>query len=237
MTPVTRTNALVSFWNEARLRADQAKSTSVRPAPGVVPWRAALEDVLKIGYGVQTQSRFVDGAWELVRWRTVPSAGALYPCEVIVSVVGEGNYLWDLDRGRLVACGMAPLTRDDLAAAGIVTAPGQRLEALLILVARPWLSMKKYHRRGYPYCHLDVGHVAANLAVYTSALGHSSTLHLRFSRHRPGRASEARRPVPGAPGRALFHQRRARPGSPPAAAPAPPRSRAETSRRPATGRS
>jgi len=84
----TRAKNLVDFWNEARLRADQARSTSVRPAPGVVPWRAALEDILKIGYGAQSQSRFVAGAWELVRWHTVPSAGALYPFEVIASVVG-----------------------------------------------------------------------------------------------------------------------------------------------------
>jgi SagB-type dehydrogenase family enzyme len=173
--------SLVDFWNESRLRADQAKSTTVRPAPGVVPWRAALEDVLKVGYGVQSQSRFVGGAWELVRWRTVPSAGALYPFEVIASVVGEGSWLWDLEQGRLVPCNLAPLTRDDLDAAGFVTPPGERAEALLIFLARPWLSMRKYRGRGYPYCHLDVGHVTTNLALYTTALGHAPTLHLRFS--------------------------------------------------------
>src|SRR4051794_13850841 len=121
--------SLVDFWNESRLRADQAKSTTVRPAPGVVPWRAALEDVLKVGYGVQSQSRFVGGAWELVRWRTVPSAGALYPFEVIASVVGEGSWLWDLEQGRLVPCDLAPLSGRDLDAAGFVTPPGERAEA------------------------------------------------------------------------------------------------------------
>jgi SagB-type dehydrogenase family enzyme len=180
--PSTATRNLVSFWNAARLRAVNAKSTSVRPAPGIVPWRAAFEDVLKVGYGVQTQSRFGAGAWELIRWRTTPSAGALYPFEVIASVVGEGSYLWDLEQSRLVPCGLAPLTRDDLLGAGFVTPAGDRLEALLIFVARPWLSMKKYHQRGYAYCHLDVGHTATNLALYTTALGHIPTLHLRFPR-------------------------------------------------------
>jgi nitroreductase len=42
--------------------------------------------------------------------------------------------------------------------------------------------MKKYFLRGYAYCHLDVGHTAANLALYTAALGLQSLLHLRFSR-------------------------------------------------------
>jgi nitroreductase len=55
------------------------------------------------------------------------------------------------------------------------------MEALLVLVARPWLSMRKYYQRGYAYCQLDVGHLAANLAIYTAAPGHGSTLHLRFS--------------------------------------------------------
>jgi SagB-type dehydrogenase family enzyme len=171
---------LASYWDEARLHVAHAKSASVRPAPGVVPWRTALEDVLKVGYGVQTQSRFVAGAWELIRWRTTPSAGALYPYEVIASVAGEGSYLWDVEKGRLVSCGLAPLTRGDLAQAGLFN--GQHLEAMLILLARPWLSMKKYRSRGYAYCYLDVGHLASNLALYMAALGHTPTLHLRFSR-------------------------------------------------------
>ena len=186
MIPMTRTSApasnLVDFWNEARLRAATAKSTSVRPAPGIVSWRAALEDVLKVGYGLQAQPRFLAGAWQQVRWRTTPSAGALYPFEVIAAVVGEGCYLWDIERGHLVPCDLPALQRDELAGAGFATRPGHRVEALLIFVARPWLSMKKYFLRGYAYCHLDVGHTATNLALYTAALGHDPILHLRFSR-------------------------------------------------------
>lgn len=186
MMPVARTHApaknLVDYWNEARLRVEVAKSTSVRQAPGVVPWHAALEDVLKVGYGIQAQPRFVAGAWEQIRWRTTPSAGALYPFEVIVSVAGEGSYLWQIEKGHLVPYDAPPLTHDDLARAGLVTRPGHRLEALLTFVARPWLSIKKYHRRGYAYTHLDVGHTATNLALYTAALGHEPLLHLRFSR-------------------------------------------------------
>lgn len=186
MIPVTHRKApasnVVQYWNDARLRVALAKSTSVRPAPRIVPWHAALEDVLKVGYGVQVQPRFLAGAWQQVRWRTTPSAGALYPFEVIASVIGKGSYLWDVERGHLVPCAIPVLRRDDLADAGVVTVPGQRVEALLIFVARPWLSMRKYFLRGYAYCHLDVGHTATNLALYTAALGHHPVLHLRFSR-------------------------------------------------------
>ena len=186
MIPMTRSSAptsnLVDYWNEARLRVASAKATSVRPAPGIVPWRFALEDILKVGYGLQTQPRFVAGAWQEVRWRTTPSAGALYPFEVIATVIGEGSYLWDVEKGHLVPCDLPLLTQDDLAGAGLAVRPGHRLEALLTFVARPWLSMKKYRLRGYAYCHLDVGHTATNLALYTAALGHDPVLHLRFSR-------------------------------------------------------
>ena len=186
MIPVVRTSApaknLVDYWNESRLHADLAKSASVKPAPGFVPWHSALEDILKVGYGVQAQPRFVSGAWEQIRWRTTPSAGALYPFEVIATVIGEGSYLWAIERGHLVPYDAPPLTRGELAEAGFVTRPGHNVEALLTFVARPWLSMKKYQLRGYAYSHLDVGHTATNLALYTTALGHSPVLHLRFSR-------------------------------------------------------
>jgi nitroreductase len=42
--------------------------------------------------------------------------------------------------------------------------------------------MKKYRQRGYPYCHLDIGHVTTNLAMYAAALGYLPTLQLRFAR-------------------------------------------------------
>jgi nitroreductase len=186
MIPIARPSAptsnLVEYWNEARLRVSSAKSSSVRPAPGIIPWRAALADILEVGYGIQAQPRFLAGAWQEVRWRTTPSAGALYPFEVIATVIGEGSYVWDLEKGHLVPYDVPLLLRDDLAGAGFVTRPGHRMEALLTFVARPFLSMKKYFLRGYTYCHLDVGHTATNLALYTTALGHDPILHLRFSR-------------------------------------------------------
>jgi hypothetical protein len=55
--------SLASLWSEARLRSEDAKSTSVRPAAAIVPWRTALEELLNVGYGLQTQCRFYNGAW------------------------------------------------------------------------------------------------------------------------------------------------------------------------------
>jgi SagB-type dehydrogenase family enzyme len=175
---------LVKFWDGAGLRVAHAKSGSVKLAPGLVSWRAAIEDVLKVAYAAQSESRFAATGWERIRWRTVPSAGALYPYEVVACVLGGGTYLWDVQAGELRPLGLPALAVEDLPAAGIAAATAPPPAALLLFLARPWLSMKKYSSRGYLYCHLDVGHVATNVAIYTAALGLAPTLHLRFSRPR-----------------------------------------------------
>ena len=213
MTPLARTSAaagkLVSFWNEARLRVDQAKSSSVRPAPGIVPWRAALEDVLKVGYGVQTHSRFVAGAWERLRWRTTPSAGALYPFEVFAVIVGEGSYLWDVEKSRL-----DPVRPD-------ATDPGRPDGGRLRHRAGELPGSPARHRRPSLAEHEEVP--PARLSLLPSRRGprrhQPSDLHdgpgprpdppSAFLPRRRGQASEARRSLPRASGRPLLRQGRA----------------------------
>jgi hypothetical protein len=45
----------------------------------------------------------------------------------------------------------------------------------ILLIIRPWLSMRKYGSRGYLYNHLDAGHAAVNL------LGGRTGIQLRQS--------------------------------------------------------
>lgn len=187
---------LRSFWVETRLRARNSKATSRKPAPGAAAsWREALFDVLDVGYGVHPRFRWHGGAWERVYRRTTPSAGALYPFEALLSVVGDGLHLWRTDGestdetrrssvpGRLIRLDASPPSREALEAAGLAAAPGAPpIQAVLLLASRPWQSMQKYYRRGYAYCHLDVGHAATNLALYAGSLGLAPTIHLRFDR-------------------------------------------------------
>lgn len=172
---------LNDYWNSARLRVEVAKASSLRLQSENLSWRAALEDILRVAYSRQTQPQFQEGSWSQVRWRTTPSAGALYPFEVIVSILGEGVYVWDVEKGRMTPYGVAPLRLEDLRAAGLVQQVGRRVEALVTVVARPWQTMKKYSIRGYAYCHLDVGHLVTNLSLYAAALGQDPVLHLRFA--------------------------------------------------------
>jgi SagB-type dehydrogenase family enzyme len=183
--------ALLDFWVETRLRAADSKATSRKPAPGAaVSWRTALADVLDVGYGVHPRLRWRGSDWERVYRRTTPSAGALYPFEAFLATAGDGLHLWRIaedDPGepaaRLIRLDAPRPSRESLASLGLA-APGDRapVQAVLLLAARPWASMHKYYRRGYAYCHLDVGHAATNLALYAAALGLAPTVHLRFDR-------------------------------------------------------
>jgi SagB-type dehydrogenase family enzyme len=108
-------------------------------------------------------------------FRTVPSAGALYPVETYLAVqmtegVEPGIYhyrprLHELEllrRGELrFSVARAALDQDFLAEAAVVF-------AWTAVFAR---SKWKYRERAYRYIYLDAGHVAQNVALAAVALG------------------------------------------------------------------
>lgn len=187
----TSARALLAFWRQSRLRVADARpprkgASAARRERAPADRLDVVRDLLRVGYAVETRCSSAAGRWELSRWRTTPSAGALYPFELMAVLAAgtapSGNYLYDPEQGELRRHPSPPLEPRELAEIGVATSPGSAIEALLVLLARPWLSMKKYGLRGYAYCHLDVGHAAANLALYATSLGHAPKLHLRFSR-------------------------------------------------------
>ncbi len=117
--------------------------------------------------------------------RSVPSAGALYPYDVVV-VGGSGRRPQvlrpDLTRGICAALPLSGAAAADLRAAldedgGIDGADH------VVLLARPWLSMRKYGPRGHLYTQLDAGHAATSLLG--TALGQGpAVLRLRVPRRR-----------------------------------------------------
>ncbi|MGW0248457.1 hypothetical protein ACWDYH_17675 [Nocardia goodfellowii] len=91
--------------------------------------------------------------------RRVPSAGATYPYEILLTPTDSGPLaVLDLARRQAVV-GVAD--EFPLDAAGYHC----------LLVGRPWLSMRKYGPRGYLYHLLDCGHAVFNLALMHSAPG------------------------------------------------------------------
>jgi hypothetical protein len=121
--------------------------------------------------------------------RCVPSAGALFPYDVLILSEdhraedhrGPSLYRMDLDRRRCVRLPV-PRTAIEPVLRGLRERASGPADHLLLL-SRPWLSMRKYGPRGYLYTHLDAGHAATNLLG--TALGRGpATLRLRLPRQR-----------------------------------------------------
>ncbi len=179
-------NAL-HFWEGCRLRADVGVPLPA-PAPALQLDRPHLEvlvEVLTIGYGLRGGAVLNKGK-EIVRARTTPSAGALYPFDVLVQVPDrlDEAYVYDIEEGcfrpyHLAPANLArPLCRDPKGQAG------RKHIGRVVLIARPWLSMTKYGQRGYLYTKLDIAHVAASVSLAARSLGLPSTVHLRIRRER-----------------------------------------------------
>jgi Nitroreductase family len=117
--------------------------------------------------------------------RSVPSAGALFPYDILV-VTGESANSSTLvlrvepARGAFVRL---PVTEEEAAELRSVLDKGSGIKSAdhIVLMIRPWLSVRKYGSRGYLYSHLDAGHAAVNLLG--TALGRgTAALRLRLSR-------------------------------------------------------
>lgn len=102
-----------------------------------------------------------DGKWP------VPSAGGIYPFTVLVVTIVESS--WQVfrlpGRGQVIRADVPPGQAAALATALDPARSDRSCHVLLLL--RPWLSMRKYGPRGYLYAQLDAAHAAANLTGAT----------------------------------------------------------------------
>lgn len=102
-------------------------------------------------------------------FRTVPSAGALYPIELFVATK-EGVHRY-VPKGHLLEEGIKKDVRKEISTAAL----GQRFikEAPVVLVITAVFERvtSKYGERGTRYVFLEAGHVAQNICLECSALG------------------------------------------------------------------
>ncbi|WP_280680418.1 nitroreductase family protein [Kitasatospora sp. MAA19] len=177
---------LANFWNETRLRSSLATvpSPADAPDPGVsIVWRRVAE-VLGLGYGERSGAVITKGK-TLMRARTTPSAGALYPFEVLVAFQGAHDYvLYQYDVAGCSLRRMTAVDRREIAAVLATEAPAtdELPAAVVAVVGRPWHAMRKYGRRGYLYTHLDGAHAATNIALAGADAGFAAVVRLRFDR-------------------------------------------------------
>ncbi|MFI9361605.1 nitroreductase family protein [Kitasatospora sp. NPDC053057] len=194
---------LAGFWNETRLRSSLE---TISPAadhtdPGMSVQWTRIAEALGLGYGERSGAVITKGK-TLMRARTTPSAGALYPFEVLVAFQDGHDYtLYHYDAAgcslrRLAAVGrhevadiLTAVPPSDPLAAGAdngatkgATNGADLPAAVVAVVARPWHAMRKYGRRGYLYTHLDSAHAATNIALAAADAGFDPEVRLRFDR-------------------------------------------------------
>jgi SagB-type dehydrogenase family enzyme len=113
-------------------------------------------------------------------FRTAPSAGALYPLEIFLSVgdvsgLAPGTYRYGPDNHAL-----APIVegerRRQLADAALVQSWIADAAVVLVIAVVASRTMAKYGRRGIRYVHMEVGHAAQNLYLQATALGLGTTV-------------------------------------------------------------
>jgi SagB-type dehydrogenase family enzyme len=137
---------------------------------------AQLGTLASAGCGVTARRDLPDGGQVLLR--STASAGGLYPVDLQIA----SYRVQDLDRGVYLyhpASHELWLTGDGTAADRLLetmAAPEEvimssQAGALLLLIARPWRSMRKYGPRGMRHALLEAGAIAAHINLAAAALG------------------------------------------------------------------
>ncbi len=121
--------------------------------------------ILALSYGVTLSDRARG-----IPFRSVPSAGGLYPCQLYLSVqtmpgVETGLYYCDMVQGFLCKINSRPLDMKK-------TVPGQeRAGAYLFITGIFYHSAWKYRERAFRYLLLDAGHLAESVMLAARAAG------------------------------------------------------------------
>jgi SagB-type dehydrogenase family enzyme len=135
-----------------------------------------LEDLAKIlhqSYGVTGSARLPNGDQQ--HFRPVPSGGALYPGEIYLGVrrvadLAPGLYHYNVPDHALEL--LTPGDPSDSLFDACCWQPYPREAAVTVFLAGVMQRTKrKYGERGYRYVLLEVGHLAQNLCLASTALG------------------------------------------------------------------
>jgi SagB-type dehydrogenase family enzyme len=108
-------------------------------------------------------------------YRTVPSAGALYPLEIFVLAgkvdgLSPGVYRYGPKNHDLTRTGEGD-RRADLCASALNQAPIRRAPAVLVISAFFERTTSKYGERGIRYVHMESGNASQNISLEAVSLG------------------------------------------------------------------
>ncbi len=128
-----------------------------------------LSSLLTGGYGATARPSTVGSR----RFRTVPSAGALYPLELYVhvrAVTGLEPGLYHFQATAGVVQRMRPLPAEELAHAFVQPDVIGSAAAVILITAVFQRTTFKYGERGYRFALIEAGHVAQNIDLVAGAL-------------------------------------------------------------------
>ncbi len=148
--------------------AIRARRTQTDFAPAPLPL-TDLSALLAAGYGVTERASAVGDR----SFRTVPSAGAMYPLELYVyagAVASLEPSLYHFRAKQAELQRLRTLPRSDLAAAFVQTNALEAAAAVILVAAVFPRTTFKYGERGYRFALLEAGHVAQNVNLAAAAL-------------------------------------------------------------------
>jgi len=112
--------------------------------------------------------------------RTAPSAGAMYPLEILVLMGAVDGVDAGVYRYRPAAHTLVPVASGDRREAVAEASLGQGWMAeapvLLVVAAEMARTAGRYGERAPRYVHMEVGHVAQNVYLQATALGLGTTM-------------------------------------------------------------
>lgn len=127
-----------------------------------------LSQLLWAAYGISAENGL---------YKSVPSAGALYPLDIWV-VVGKkgvegletGVYHYNPKAHRLTPV-RAGEVRDDIARAALYQSWMAEAPIILVVTGEYERCTRKYRERGIPYTYIEAGHAGQNIFLQAEALG------------------------------------------------------------------
>ena len=126
---------------------------------------AGLAALLGLSYGITAAVRYPQ---ETFSYRSAPSAGALYPCEIYIAAYAVDGLDPGLYYFSVVDFALKQIRGADIAGF-LGQNSGKGLALSLYVTGIPYRSAWKYRARAYRYVLLDSGHLLGNLALVLKA--------------------------------------------------------------------
>jgi SagB-type dehydrogenase family enzyme len=134
-----------------------------------------------VGYTGQDEVDLGSGGQVKLKFRSTPSGGRLLPLQLCVAVINvsrlhKGVYYYDSLADSFSQVGDASMVDKLLSC---IASPEEilsvsRANALMLLIGKPWRTMRKYGARGMRFVFMEAGYIAENIHLAVTGLGFGS---------------------------------------------------------------